>query len=116
MTAADPTPKVIQHACHLYGAYEVPDIDIARLADHLREHLVMPRAVGPREDLVEFVDRDVLVPQEVWPQLPLRHVGRQRTHRKQCISIGVPVLPQDGGGEGGASSSVTGAAPGGSAI
>jgi hypothetical protein len=30
--AADPAPQVIQHACHFGGAYEVPDIDVTRLA------------------------------------------------------------------------------------
>lgn len=81
--AADSTPQAIQHACHFCGTYEVPDIDITRFAQHLREELIAPRAIGTGEDLVELVDRDVLVPQEVRPQLPLPHVGRQRPHRKE---------------------------------
>jgi len=86
MTAADPIPQVLQHACHFCGTYEVPDIDVTSLAQHLREELVAPRAIGTDEDLVELVDRDVLIPQEVRPQLSLRHVGGQRPHRRKCTT------------------------------
>jgi hypothetical protein len=45
----------------------VPDIEIARLAQQLCMQLIASRAIGPPEDLMELVDRDVLVPQEVAP-------------------------------------------------
>jgi hypothetical protein len=44
------------------GGDEVPDVDVAGFAQHLREELIAPRAVGAREDLVELGDRDVFVP------------------------------------------------------
>jgi hypothetical protein len=63
--ASDPAAKPLQHARDLDGAYELPDVDIAGLAQHLGEQLIAPRTVGGRERLVKLADRHVLVPQEI---------------------------------------------------
>jgi hypothetical protein len=90
VSAADPTPKAIQHASDLGRAYELPDVDVPRLAQYLGQELVTSRTVRAREDLMKLVDRDVLVLQQVGAQLPLCHLGRLRAHCEQCIRSGGP--------------------------
>lgn len=69
----------------LRGCHEQPDVDVARLAQHLREQTKsLPPVPSPQAHL-EIVNRQILVPEEIGAKRPLRKVDGQRAHDRKSM-------------------------------
>ncbi|HEX4419789.1 MAG TPA: hypothetical protein VH165_17870 [Kofleriaceae bacterium] len=62
MPSADPTLQPVEYARDFGRAHELPDVDVACLAQHLGEQLVAPWAIGIDKHAMKLADRDVLIP------------------------------------------------------